>query len=687
MRLYKLFLVLLSLLFFVASPVQGDIAFISAVEFERYGDWDNITISTGGWIKPDDYYSSEPLRFTLIFKGATIEGEVALKDIDSPRIEKIIASQKESNIVEVAFYLKREIRYEVINIFGRDKTIIEITDGKSVVKTPEEEEKEAEEKEAIKEIKGKNPFPVPALSKIPNFKVKVDSKDFSPGKVPQFQNGVLLVKATDFFGLLDLSLTFNKNTKTYTIQRGDEIRIDFKANTKRAKLNLKPVELDAVPTYMQQYRGKPLFIPLISFAELLGYGASWDKKSKTLLLNPKLEDISIEEKDIVKIMASLSMPLEQDRTKTSLKNKIFVLDLNDVFIGGEIEVWSEKKEWVKKIKVYQYNPRRARIVAYLKKSLPYTVVNLGKEEKVGAIFAPAIKTLKSTKKPDHFMLEIFSTDEMNLKVYTLTHPDRIVIDIPNTIYKATDSFKVLSGIVNAVRTTQYEFDPPLSRIVIDLEKSAKFKKFLSKDKRKASIIVLQPTVVKKKAPAKSYFPYVKGKTIVIEPAHGGIDPGGFGYSGRAEKHASLQTGLMIARVLSKHGANVILTREKDIKIPRKRVVSLANNSKADIFISVHYNSFDSSWIGGIETYYFTPQSKFLAQIMQWQLVKELKRKNRGIRKVTFYTIHHTKMPAVLIEPGYITNKHEEKLANSPWYQEKVAIAVLKALNRYFKTMR
>ena len=686
MRLCKLFLIFLTVLFLVQFPALGDTAFISDIKFERYGDWDNITILTGGWVEPADYYTSEPKKLTLVFRGATIEGEITLKDIDSPRIEKIVASQKDPKTVEIAFYLNRDIRYEVVNIFGRDKTLVELTDGKSVVKTPEEE-KEPEEKEEVKETTGKNPFPPPDLSKIRGFKVKVDGRDFSPGRVPQFRNGVLLVKATDFIGLLDLSLTYNKSTKTYTVQRGDEVRIDFKVNTKRAKLNLKPAELEAVPIYMSQYRGKPLYIPLISFAELLGYGASWDKKTKTLLLNPKVEEIKILEKDIVKIIASLSSPLEQERTKATLRNKTFILDLNDVFIDGEIDIWSEKKEWIKKVKVYQYTPRTARIVAYLENVLPYTVFNLGEEKKAGVIFAPAIKTLKSTKRPDHFKLEIFSTGQMEPKVYALTHPDRLVIDVPDTIYDATGSFKVLSGIVNAVRTTQYGFDPPLSRIVIDLEKKAEFKEFISKDKKKATIVVLQPTIVKKKPPPEPYFPYVKGKTIVIEPAHGGIDPGGFGYSKRAEKHACLSTGLMIARVLSKHGANVILTREKDIKIPRKSVVSLANNSKADIFISVHYNSYDSSWVGGIETYYFTPQSKLLAKIMQWQLVRELKRKNRGVRKVTFYTIHHTKMPAVLIEPGYITNKYEEKLAGSAWYQEKVAVAVLKALNRYFKSMR
>jgi len=686
LKLGKLLFFGVALLLVIQAPCLGALTTISSIEFERYGDYDNITIKTDGWIVPEDFYTSEPLRLSFKFREATLERKILLTDLDTPRIEKIEVSQigDKPSTVEATFYLKRDIKYDVANIFGRDKTIIEITDAKKEVQPPE---KEAHAVIVKKRAKMQPLFPVPDLRKVSKFKVKVDGKDFSPGRVPQFTGKTLMVKASDFFGLLDLPMTFDKNKDTFTVDRGDELRLDFKINTKRAKVNFKPAELDAVPARMEKFRGKPIYIPLISVAELLGYGASWDKRTKTLFLNPKIVDISFSEKDFAEIFVEMSATLDQDSTNAFLKDTTFVLNIKDALIEGSMEVWSKEGKWIKKIKAYQFNPSTARIVAYLKDPLPYTVVNLGKEKKAQVIFAPAIKTLKSFKKPDHFKLEIFSTDELSFEVYTLEGPDRIVIDIPNTLYKATASFKVFSGAVNAVRTTQYKFDPPMSRIVIDLEKKAKFKKFISKDKLKASIIVLQPTLVKKEAPPKSYFPYVKGKTIVIEPAHGGIDPGGFGYSGRPEKHACLQTGLRIARVLSKHGANVILTREKDVKIPRKRIVWLANNNKTDIFISVHYNSFNSGRVTGIETYYFTPQSRLLAKIMQWQLVRELKRKNRGVRKVTFYTIHHTKMPAILIEPGYITNKYEEKLAYSPWYQEKVGVAVLKALNSYFKTMR
>ncbi|NQT29837.1 MAG: N-acetylmuramoyl-L-alanine amidase [Candidatus Saganbacteria bacterium] len=176
---------------------------------------------------------------------------------------------------------------------------------------------------------------------------------------------------------------------------------------------------------------------------------------------------------------------------------------------------------------------------------------------------------------------------------------------------------------------------------------------------------------------------LKGKIIVIDPGHGGKDPGAFSYSGMAEKHFTLATAKKIAHHLKTAGATVYLTRTSDRTCRLQDIVAFANKVGADMFISIHYNYGYNRKFAGTETYYYTPRSRKLALAIHQRLKNELKRKDRGLRRAMFYTIHHARMPAVLIEPVYISNKKEEKLAGSQNFQEKIAISVTRGVKSYF----
>ena len=175
-----------------------------------------------------------------------------------------------------------------------------------------------------------------------------------------------------------------------------------------------------------------------------------------------------------------------------------------------------------------------------------------------------------------------------------------------------------------------------------------------------------------------------GKTIVIDAGHGGRDPGYVGKSGIFEKFLNLKIALKLEKLLKEAGAKVIMTRTKDISTKDRNIVNLANSKRADLFVDIHLNCYFSPRIGGTETYYFNPQSKKFAGIMQKALCKTIKSRNRGIKKVTYYTIHHTKMPAVLVEAVYLTNPKEEKLILQPEFQSQVAYGMYKGIKEYVK---
>jgi N-acetylmuramoyl-L-alanine amidase len=115
---------------------------------------------------------------------------------------------------------------------------------------------------------------------------------------------------------------------------------------------------------------------------------------------------------------------------------------------------------------------------------------------------------------------------------------------------------------------------------------------------------------------------------------------------------------------------------KDLEVLLRPRVEMANHNDSDVFISIHANSFGNQHgVEGIETYYFSDESYPLARAIHRQLLLQLKQPDRGVRKNNFYVVHHTQMPAALVEIGYLSNAHEESLLSSAAYQDKAARAI------------
>ncbi len=177
---------------------------------------------------------------------------------------------------------------------------------------------------------------------------------------------------------------------------------------------------------------------------------------------------------------------------------------------------------------------------------------------------------------------------------------------------------------------------------------------------------------------------LKGKIIFIDPGHGGKDPGAIGRSGISEKQLNLTLALKLSRLLSKEGAKVVLSRKGNKYINMSEIVKAAKASNADIFISIHYNFSEYPNIGGTETYYYTAKSRLPAKIIHRSLLRGIRRRDRGVKKRPFYTIHHSQMPAILVEPAYISNPVEGRLSINPNFQYEVANDILIGLKEYFK---
>ncbi|WP_366161357.1 N-acetylmuramoyl-L-alanine amidase [Bacillus infantis] len=180
------------------------------------------------------------------------------------------------------------------------------------------------------------------------------------------------------------------------------------------------------------------------------------------------------------------------------------------------------------------------------------------------------------------------------------------------------------------------------------------------------------------------------QTIVIDPGHGGSDPGAGGF-GILEKNVVLDTSLKVKSLLSRTPFDVKLTRETDVFISLQKRVEFAKAAKANIFLSVHANAFNGT-ANGTETYYYnsaatnpnTAESKALAAAVQNRLLDAWKLYDRGVKHGNFHVIRENTMPAVLVELGFIDNqKDNEKLKSSAWRQ-KAAEAIYFGILDYYK---
>jgi len=184
----------------------------------------------------------------------------------------------------------------------------------------------------------------------------------------------------------------------------------------------------------------------------------------------------------------------------------------------------------------------------------------------------------------------------------------------------------------------------------------------------------------------------KKPVIVIDPGHGGEDFGTHSLTPPKyhEKYLNLATAKVLRGYLEQLGYHAILTRSEDVFISLDKRAQLANGKKPVLFVSVHYNSAPSEEAHGVEVYYYqneedqqrSNQSKTLAQHALIQILANTKAKSRGVKHGNFAVIRNTKMPAILIEGGFLTNAGEMQKIKNPDYVKKLAWGIAKGIQDY-----
>lgn len=314
--------------------------------------------------------------------------------------------------------------------------------------------------------------------------------------------------------------------------------------------------------------------------------------------------------------------------------------------------------------------------------------------------------------------------QVEYKVNRLSNPDRLYFDLfsARITSEIKKNLSVSDGILKSIRVGQ--FKPYTVRVVLDLDRMENYNVFTLDDPARLVIDV----------DTKRIESLTTKRIVVIDPGHGGHDPGAIGPTGLQEKDVVLDIALKLKNILSKDPSlEVHLTRDRDIFIPLEERTAIARKKEADLFVSIHANASPNRAARGVETYllnwtndeeamrvaarenyismkrmkermaayksdverilndlsrdYKREESLKLAHLVQNSIItdigKRYKRINLGVKQALFYVLVGASMPSILVEVSFISNPEEERLLSQEAYRATIAESIAKGINTYF----
>ncbi|WP_120497061.1 N-acetylmuramoyl-L-alanine amidase [Kiloniella sp. EL199] len=374
-----------------------------------------------------------------------------------------------------------------------------------------------------------------------------------------------------------------------------------------------------------------------------------------------------------------------------------------------------------------------------------------------------LDAIRIGKHPDktRFVMEL--SEEPAYRIFTLPDPYRIVIDLPKLNWKVPKN-KVprATGAVQALRFGLFE--PNISRVVLDARypvsissafllppkeghkhrlvvdiKRVSAATYKSSGEQKRQLTSVKPLKEETQVAATPVVPTLiapkttkkkSKKVIVIDPGHGGVDPGAIGVSGIQEKNLALSYAKSLKAVLEKSGRyKVVMTRNSDTSLALRQRVGIAQKADGDLFISLHANKHPSSRVRGFSVYSLSEkgsdkeaealaakenkadiiigfdlseqsadvskilidlaqretnnQGKQFANVLVGEMKREAKLLGRPHRSAGFAVLKSPVIPSVLVELGYMSNRQEERLLRSDKHRERLVTAISRAVDQYF----
>lgn len=175
--------------------------------------------------------------------------------------------------------------------------------------------------------------------------------------------------------------------------------------------------------------------------------------------------------------------------------------------------------------------------------------------------------------------------------------------------------------------------------------------------------------------------------VIIDPGHGGSDPGAVGVGGLREKDVVFSISQQVAQILQQNGVQAVMTRLDDRTVELEPRVDMANRMNATLFVSIHANAATNAAASGIETYYYSSGAR-LAQYVQNSMMASFSQlPNRGVKQARFYVLRNTSMPSILVETGFVTNNYDAYMLGDPSQRSRMAQAIAQGILQYLRDNR
>jgi len=506
-----------------------------------------------------------------------------------------------------------------------------------------------------------------------------------PDAPPVISSGRTLVPVRVIAEGLGADVDWNQQTRTAVIRR-DKQELVLRVGSNLAQVNGKQVKMDAPPLMSNQR----MLLPIRFVSESLGITIGWVESTRTVVANetpqallngqPAPETIKFYQMDGTLYVTAQAVADALGQTQVTWKKPE-----RGLTIDGQLVLPLERME-AELGGSFSWEPDEGKV----------------RMERINTFTGVALDGDRVKVKMDY---------PVTPKDFVLTNPNRIVLDLPHTVL-AAGLRKELSGkkggqstaadsltrsdeqdereyegdagdepdglrqeeekaeLVADLRYSQYGSSPDTVRVVVELKQKSPYE-----------ILYTDEGIELKLQPKSGYL-------IVVDAGHGGNDPGAIGTAGNREKDFTLAVANKLVGFLRQYPEfQVVATRTTDVFLTLAERVAIANEREADLFLSIHANSFSNPKTGGTETYYYNANSKEFAQVVHKHLQQATGFSDRGVKTAGYYVIKNTRMPAVLTETGFLTNPSENSQLTSPAFQEKVARALANAIREYYESHR
>jgi N-acetylmuramoyl-L-alanine amidase len=470
----------------------------------------------------------------------------------------------------------------------------------------------------------------------------LNGKKLTTEVAPRIINDIAVVPVRIIAEELGAEVKWEGETRKVNVVQ-NQVSINLQIDNDQATVNGSAKKLDIPPMIVD---GSTM-LPLRFVGENLGMHVTWDPRSQSVYLFRAEEDVNTSQ--------TSSVPITEE--------KLAAADTKPV--TGSSTNQSQGSTAADQI---------------IKQTRPINLAESGKPQPTGQ------KTGLTQIQIIDEQIELHTGVDVTPSFFYLENPDRLVIDLPGVSTGATvngkpavqnGQFAVDHPTITLVRYAVFSHNPLITRVVIDLNKRLEYEVVAAT----GGIAVLKPKSIAEPEPE----PPPKRK-VFIDAGHGGTDIGAPTISNRYEKDFTLPLSNKVYELLKLEPTiEPIVTRTSDITVELDERVALANASGAELFLSIHGNSYkENRNIRGTETYYSRSDSVELAKIIHRHVLEASSFPDRKVKSSKFKVLRETTMPAVLLEVGFLSNSTEEKQMFLDEFQQRVATALVEAIKEYLQ---